>query len=169
MTYLPADLYSTIEASIPIPCVDFVPVRRSAGQLEVGVILRESPFGRVWCHLGGRVLYGETIRQAIDRHTLDSLGVHAIAEPDPQPDFVYQWFPSSVAPDDGTAYGDDPRKHAIGLSFLIEIESEPVPRNEALEFRYSDPQALPQRMWPGSARLIAELVDRARARLDADG
>jgi hypothetical protein len=160
VSFLPADLYSTIERSIPIVCVDFVPVRRSENGIEVGLILRESPFGRVWCHLGGRILHGETIHQAIDRHAADTLAVGTILERDPQPDFVYQWFPSGVAPGDGTAHGDDPRKHAIGLSYLLEIDGEPVPRNEALDFRYADPRELPGPMWPGSAQLIAELIGR---------
>ncbi|MDQ7878357.1 DUF4916 domain-containing protein [Microbacterium sp. QXD-8] len=162
VSFLPADLYATIEASIPIACVDFVPIRRSDHGLEVGLILRESPFGQVWCHLGGRVLHGETLRQAIDRHAVDTLGIPAIVDHDPQPDFVYQWFPPAVAPHDGTAHGKDPRKHAIGLSFLVEIDGEPVPRNEALDFRYVVAGALPDRIWPGSAELIAELTRRSR-------
>ena len=85
-----------------------------------------------------------------------------VLEHDPQPDFVYQWFPPTVAPDDGTAHGDDPRKHAIGLSFLVEIDGEPAPRNEALDFRYVEASALPDRIWPGSAELIAELIRRSR-------
>jgi hypothetical protein len=162
VSFLPADLYATIEASIPIACVDFVPIRRSNGHLEVGLILRQSPFGLVWCHLGGRVLHGETIRQAIDRHAMDTLAIPALLDHDPQPDFVYQWFPPTVAPHDGTAHGEDPRKHAIGLSFLVEIDGLPTPRNEALDFRFVMADALPDQLWPGSAELIAELIRRAR-------
>ncbi len=160
MSFLPDDLYATIERSIPVACVDFVPVRRSGTGLEVGLILRRSPFGRVWCHLGGRIRYGETVRQAIVRHSVDTIGVIPIVAPDPQPDFVYQWFPPPVAPRDGTGHGNDPRKHAIGLSFLVEIDAEPDPGNEALDFRFADPLRLPDPMWPGSAQLIGELIRR---------
>ena len=68
MNYIPDDLYTQIEHSIPISCVDFVPVRRGERGTEVGLILCESPFGQVWCHLGGRVPHGETVGDAI-RHT----------------------------------------------------------------------------------------------------
>ena len=68
MNYIPDDLYTQIEHSIPISCVDFVPIRRGERGTEVGLILRESPFAQVRCHLGVRVPHGETVGDAI-RHT----------------------------------------------------------------------------------------------------
>lgn len=126
----------------------------------MGLIERDSPFGRVWCHLGGRVLRGESIRSAILRHLRDTLSVGAELPPDPQPLDIFQWFPADITPDDVPWYGEDPRKHAIGLSFLIKIEGEPAPRNEAVRFAYFDPRTLPSPMWPGSAKLIARLLNR---------
>ncbi|MCP2638101.1 DUF4916 domain-containing protein [Microbacterium sp. HD4P20] len=161
MTFLPDELYATIEQSIPIACVDFVPIRRLNRGTEVGLILRESPFGRVWCHLGGRIHRGETIRQAITRHAVTTLGVDVVLSLDPQPDFVYQWFPSDIAPRNGTSHGDDPRKHAIGLSYAVELEAQPSPRGEALDFQFVSAEGLPVRTWPGSTELIRELVRRS--------
>ncbi len=156
MTFLPSDLYAQIEASMPIACVDFVPRREADG--HVGLILRDSPYGRVWCHLGGRVLYGETIRDAIVRHTRDSLAVDPVVDDEPQPAYVYQWFPDAVAPTDATPYGRDARKHAIGLSFVIALDADPHPQNEALDFGYFAPDALPEPLWPGCAHLLARLL-----------
>lgn len=153
MSFLPSDLYATIEHSIPIACVDFVPVDALTG--EVGLILRESPFGRVWCHLGGRIRRGETIAGALRRHAEDTLGVGLELRADPQPSYVYQWFPPEISPEPG--HGIDPRKHAIGLSFLVTIDGEPAPRNEALDFAWYSLTSLPEPIWPGSDTLLQRL------------
>ncbi|MEW1835863.1 NUDIX hydrolase [Microbacterium sp. NPDC079995] len=160
MTFLPDDVYALIERSVPIACVDFVPTRVALdGRREVGLIQRDSPFGRVWCHLGGRVQHGETIVGALRRHARDTLNVGLVVEPNAQPAYVYEWFPPEVAPTDGTSHGADPRKHSIGLSFVVDIDGAPTPQNEALDFGYFDASALPEPMWPGSAELI-ELLQR---------
>lgn len=159
MTFLPDELYAQIEASMPIACVDFVPVRGA----QVGLILRESPHGRVWCHLGGRIQRGETIAAALRRHARETIGVEPALPLNPQPEYVYEWFPPAVAPTDGTVYGDDPRKHAIGLSFTVEVEGDPVPRGEALDYAEFAPDALPEDLWPGCRELFARL-DLGRGR-----
>ncbi|WP_448455258.1 DUF4916 domain-containing protein [Mycolicibacterium phlei] len=150
---------------MPILCVDFVPVHDVGGGLEVGLILRESPFGRVWCHLGGRVQHGETISDAIRRHAHETLSVVIDPGPDPQPLLVYQWFPDELQPRNGLVTGLDPRKHAISLSFVVDLGSGIAdPRNEALDFAFFPVEALPQPLWPGCEYVIRELVKRgARA------
>lgn len=159
MLFLPADTYALVEASVPIACVDFVPYRDTArGEREIGLILRESPFGQVWCHLGGRIGRGETIRGALLRHADDTLGVSLDLPDDPQPDYVYQWFPPENRPMDAgeLTYGDDPRKHAIGLSY-VHASGDPAPQNEALEFAWFRLDALPDPLRPGCAGLLERL------------
>lgn len=164
VTFLPDDVYALVERSVPIACVDFVPVRMAPdGRREIGLILRDSPFGRVWCHLGGRVQHGETVVGALRRHARDTLDVGVMVEPNAQPAYVYEWFPPDVAPADGTSHGVDPRKHSIGLSFVVAIEGDPTPQNEALDFGYFDPAALPEPMWPGSAELVGLLQRQSTA------
>lgn len=159
MTYLPDELYAQVEKSMPIVCVDFIPVRNASdGTLEIGLILRDSPFGVVWCHLGGRVNRGEAIVQALRRHAKDTLSVDLLCEPNTQPGYVYEWFPPDIAPTDGTVHGDDPRKHAIGLSYVVTLTGEPAARNEAQDFEWFSISELPDAMWPGSTRLVATLV-----------
>lgn len=167
MRFLPAGTYALVERSVPLACVDFVPVRETvtpdaATHVEVGLILRDSPFGRVWCHLGGRIGRGETIRGALLRHAADTLNASLDLPADPQPDHVYQWFPPDDRPADAAAlaHGDDPRKHAIGLSYLARLVGEPSPRNEALDFGWFAPGALPEPLWPGSAQLLERLLAR---------
>lgn len=161
MPFLPAALYEQIEQSVPIVCVDFVPVLRNAdGQIDrLGLIRRHSPYGEVWCHLGGRVRFGETVAHAIDRHLTESIGDVSLGlGVDPQPEYVYQWFPERVAPDNGLLFGRDPRKHSVGLTFIVEIEGEPaaVPESEALDFAYWPVDALPE-TWPGCVQLFERL------------
>ncbi|WP_435526810.1 DUF4916 domain-containing protein [Microbacterium aurantiacum] len=157
MTFLPADLYARIEESMPIACVDFVPVREVDGRREIGLILRDSPHGRVWCHLGGRIQRGETIAVAIRRHCVDTLGLEPVLPLNPQPAYVYEWFPHSFAPTDGTVFGDDPRKHAIGLSFTIALEGDPLPQEEALDFAFFATDGLPENLWPGCRVLFERM------------
>jgi ADP-ribose pyrophosphatase YjhB (NUDIX family) len=160
--YIPDDLYTRIERSIPIPCVDFVPLQRGERGTEVGLILRESPFGHVWCHLGGRVQHGETVGDAIGRHARDTLDVEIDLGPDPQPLWVCQWFPNELRPRTGLITGEDPRKHAIALSFVIDLAGqEPHPQNEALEFAYFPIGALPEPLWPGCEYLVYQLALRS--------
>lgn len=159
VTILPPDFYAQIERSVPLACVDFVPVQARDECTEVGLILRDSPFGRVWCHLGGRILRGESISGAIHRHATDTLGdgVTVDLTDDPQPDYVYQWFPPDIAPADAPPHGDDPRKHAIGLSYVVALTGEPRPANEAYEFGYFSLAALPEPLWPGTRGLLDRL------------
>jgi ADP-ribose pyrophosphatase YjhB (NUDIX family) len=162
MTFVSDDFYIRIEHAVPILCVDFVPVRRRNARTEVGLILRDSPFGRVWCHLGGRVQHGETLADAIRRHAFDTLDVEIDLGPDPQPVWVYQWFPDELRPQTGLVAGRDPRKHAIGLSFVIDLAGkQPEPRDEALDFAYFAPTKLPSPLWPGCGNLIRQLLTRS--------
>ena len=158
MTYLPDDVYALVEESVPLLCVDFVPVREAARGREVGLIMRDSPFGAVWCHLGGRVLRGETLVNALRRHARDTLTVDLDIDLNAQPGRVYEWFPADLAPEDGTEHGQDPRKHSVGLSYVVTLVGEPSPRNEAIAFDYFPVDGLPDPMWPGSAGLLQHLV-----------
>ena len=158
MPFLPPELYDVIERSMPILCVDFVPVRHGDAGAEVGLIRRYSPFGEVWCHLGGRVQRGETLTAAIQRHARATLDVDVDLLPNAQPHAVYEWFPPDLAPNDGTVHGDDPRKHSVGLSYVVELRGEPRPHHEALDFRFFAPDALPVDLWPGAAELLARLL-----------
>ncbi|KIC59379.1 hypothetical protein RM52_04055 [Microbacterium hominis] len=142
---------------MPIACVDFVVVRERDRRREIGLILRHSPHGQVWCHLGGRIQRGETIADAIRRHCRETIAAEPVISLNEQPRYVYEWFPPDLAPTDGTAFGNDPRKHSIGLSFLIAIDGEALPRNEANDFRWFSPDALPDDLWPGCGELFRRL------------
>jgi len=158
VTFLPDHLYRQIEESVPIACVDFVPTRVTLdGAREFGLILRESPYGQVWCHLGGRIMRGETIAAALQRHADDTLGARLELPLDPQPTYTYQWFPAADAPADGTPYGRDERKHSIGMAFLAPLVGDPTPRHEAIDFAWFTSAGVPDDLWPGCQHLFEKL------------
>ncbi|WIM18687.1 DUF4916 domain-containing protein [Microbacterium sp. zg-B185] len=153
-------MYTEIEHSMPIACVDFVlvpPTRKAGAEQQVGLILRHSPYGEVWCHLGGRIQRGETLADALRRHARETLQIDIVLPLEPQPVDVFQWFPADIAPADGTPYGDDARKHAIGLSFIVEHEGAATPQGEALDFAYFPLDDPPEPLWPGCGRLLRRL------------
>jgi ADP-ribose pyrophosphatase YjhB (NUDIX family) len=160
--YLSAADLESARAAVPIVCVDLVPVRESAtGHVEVGLVLREMP-GReepVWCHLGGRIHRGETLRAALLRHLTETLhGVELDLPPDPQPASVVQYFPTTASVEPGLDAGYDPRQHAVALVFAVSPTGEPtaVPGGEGIEFRWWDPRDLESvaDVWPGTVQTV---------------
>jgi ADP-ribose pyrophosphatase YjhB (NUDIX family) len=141
---------------LPIVCVDVLPVRYDPGQRisGIGLIRRDSPFGPVWCHVGGRVLLGETLAEAARRHLKDSLesgGESAMAT---SPYFVNQYFREQREGE-----GWDPRKHAVAACFLAEFAPADTPKptgTEAIDFRWFGVDELPAEaeMWPGTMAMI---------------
>ncbi len=114
-------MWLKVQDLMPILCVDVVPVQMVSGSvLKYGLITRPFPSSGqvVHCQIGGRVNRLETIRDAIIRHVVDALPLAEFDLPDdPQPDYVMQWFPAA----DQSRFGHDPRKHAVSLSFRLEI------------------------------------------------
>jgi hypothetical protein len=170
--WLDESMWDMIQGAVPIVCVDLVPVRRrtlSEGH-EVGLIRRHTPFaGKIaWCQVGGRVHRGETIRDSLLRHLHGTLsGVRVDLPSDPQPGYVMQWFPvlPPSEPAAGVWYGLDPRRHAVALSFGVEIGGDPipVPGGEAMEFSWfaaEELDALRSELWPGTESLIQALLTR---------
>lgn len=158
--------FAQILATMPIPAVDVVGLRRDPDEERFGLILRETPFdGRLmWTQIGGRVRRGETLRDALLRHLGETLtGATVELGDDPQPDHVLQFFPDGAAR--SPIHGIDPRKHSIGLSFLLELGGDPgvVAGGEAIELRWFTRAGLAEArddMWPGTARAVDRLIAR---------
>lgn len=159
------DLWAATQASIPIVCVDVVPVRRDplGSPVQVGLIRRLGFEDRaVWCHVGGRVLLGESLAEALSRHLRDTLqlDILPLLGPDPQPLYVQQYF-REERPDVPSA-GRDPRKHAVGLSYVVTLEGTPSPvrGGEALEFSWFNVEELSAvtDVWPGSMRMVRAVL-----------
>jgi ADP-ribose pyrophosphatase YjhB (NUDIX family) len=155
-------VWKFVQRSVPIACVDLVPVRvDSKGKQEVGLISRDYPGEDrvVWCHIGGRIERTETVRDAVKRHLDETLpGATLILPEDPQPQYVMQWFPHPSDP----AFGIDPRKHAVALSFALEVSGadNATPAGEAHAFSWFTKEkvlAMSVDLWPGTLTLLHKL------------
>ena len=133
-----------IQSSIPVTCVDVLPVRFSSGSRrvlrEVGLILRETPYGRKWCLIGGRLMYREPLCAAVRRQTIEALGRQITPHilPAQQPLYVAQYSASGRSP-----FALDPRQHSVSLTYAVEIEGSPTPGGEAIQFEWFEIASIP--------------------------
>src|ERR1700712_3019070 len=124
---------------LPILYLDGVPVRVD-GQgtvTSVGLLLRAGEDGQIKRALvSGRVLYHERIRAALLRHVEKDLGPLALPRipPAPQPFTVAAYFPTP-----GVTPFHDPRQHAVSLAYVVPVEGDCAPQQDALEFTWVSP------------------------------
>lgn len=116
--------------------VDAVPVRLDhLGKVEkVGLLLRAMPDGTISrAVVSGRVLYGETVREALWRHLTKDLGPEAdpLLPASPAPFTVAEYFPDPKR----TGF-HDPRQHAVSLAYVVPVNGECQPNHDALEFSW---------------------------------
>ena len=83
--------------------------------------------------VSGRVLYGETVRDALWRHLTKDLGPEAepLLPQAPSPFTVAEYFPDG----DRTGF-TDPRQHAVSLVFVVPVSGEAVPSQDSLDFSW---------------------------------
>lgn len=139
-SYLSDEDYKLVTNAVPIICVDILPVRKDEnGQWNIGVILRAtgSQAGKLTI-LGGRIYHGEFIEEAIERHLNTDLNVTSFEYldkiSDDKPFLVQQYTHTESS--DSDRHGFDPTKHALALTYLVKINEEPKPVNEASEFHW---------------------------------
>ena len=125
---------------LPILYIDAVPVRvDSQGALtHVALLLRASGKGEITRSLvSGRVLYGERVRAALLRHLEKDLGPLALPRvpPSPQPFTVAEYFPH-----EGVTPFHDPRQHAVSLAYIVPVEGDCDPQQDALELTWFTPE-----------------------------
>ena len=158
-TWLSQDELETVRARMPIVYVDAVPVRVDGlGHVtSVGLLLRATPDGSINREIvSGRILYGERVREALLRHLEKDLGSLALPRipPSPQPFTVVEYFP------DGEVSGfKDPRQHAVSLAYVVPIEGDCEPSQDALDLVWVSPDeavspGIQSEMGPGHAKLL---------------
>ena len=129
-----------VRERVPIVYVEAVPVRVDhLGAVErVGLLLRHRPDGSFSrAIVSGRVLYGETIREALWRHLSKDLGPEALPQlpVHPAPFTLAEYFP-----DDGRRTGfTDPRQHAVSLAYIVPVEGECAPAADTLDLSWLTP------------------------------
>ena len=124
---------------MPILYDEAVPVRVDGlGQVtEVGLLLRANAVGEITRTLvSGRVMYGETLRDALFRHLEKDLGPMAFPQlpASPVPFMVAEYFPIPGL----SAYKDD-RQHAVSLAYVVPVTGTTEPRQDALELTWMSP------------------------------
>ncbi|MBI1352608.1 MAG: DUF4916 domain-containing protein [Actinomycetales bacterium] len=138
-SWLADDELASARQRLPIVYVDAVPVRTDdRGQVTlIGLLLRAMPDGSISrAVVSGRVLYGERVRDALLRHLEKDLGTMALPRvgPSPQPFTVVEYFPSPEV----TGF-HDPRQHAVALAFVVPLDGDCAPSQEALDLVWVTP------------------------------
>ncbi len=137
--WLSEEELSDIRRRLPLLYVEAVPVRVDGmGQVtEVGVLLRVGASGSITrTVVSGRVMYGETIRDALFRHLEKDLGPMAFPQlpMSPAPFSVTEYFPTPSI----TAFTDE-RQHAVALAYVVPVTGTCDPRQDALELTWMSP------------------------------
>ncbi|MGV8970094.1 MAG: DUF4916 domain-containing protein [Microbacteriaceae bacterium] len=123
---------------LPLLYVEAVPVRVDGlGRVnEVGMLLRASPTTGTMTRtlVSGRVMYGETLRDALFRHLEKDLGPMAfpLLPASPTPFTVAEYFP-------WPSRFTDARQHAVALAFVVPVTGTCDPRQDALEITWMTP------------------------------
>jgi len=124
---------------LPILYVDAVPVRidETGAVTAFGLLLRVTGHGDISRALvSGRVLYAERVRSALLRHLEKDLGPLALPKlgAHPAPFTVAEYFPVP-----GVTPFHDPRQHAVSLAYVVPVEGDCHPQQDALELTWVTP------------------------------
>jgi ADP-ribose pyrophosphatase YjhB (NUDIX family) len=159
---LPLPAFALTAKLVPIPCIDLLPYRVSAGAVEIGLIQRQDAAGvKVWNLVGGGIHRQEPLDAAAARHLETTLGPDISWE---RADFSRPEMIGEYLPVPGTAAGYDPRKHAIGMSYTVALAGEVSPRGEALDFRwFSRPEIPFSEIGFGQGYVIRGLAEKLSA------
>ena len=157
--WLEREQLENIRANVPLVYVDAVPVRvNELGVVtEIGLLLRQAADGTISrMVVTGRVLYGERVRDALLRHLEKDLGPVALPRIPPAvaPFTVVEYFP-----DPDVSGFHDPRHHAVSLAFVVPVDGDCQPTQEALDLGWFTPaqvmsDQLRREMTGGHDRLI---------------
>ena len=128
-----------VRRRIPLLYVEAVPVRVDGLGVvtSVGLLLRANAHGDITRTIvSGRVMFGETLRDALFRHLEKDLGPMAFPQlpASPVPFQVAEYFPIPGL----SAYVDE-RQHAVALAYVVPITGTLEPRQDALEVSWMTP------------------------------
>lgn len=138
--WLSKDELEAVRAHLPIVYVEAVPVRvdGSGNVTDIGLLLRQAADGTISrLIVSGRVLHGERLRDALVRHCEKDLGPLALPRipVSPTPFTVVEYFP-----DPSVSGYHDPRQHAVSLVYVVPVDGECEPTQEALDLAWFSPE-----------------------------
>jgi ADP-ribose pyrophosphatase YjhB (NUDIX family) len=150
--WLSPEEWDWVQQVLPIACVDVLPIqvkkRTSSEEIaeieKVLLIWRTTPHqGTRWCLIGGRMFYGDSLGKAVEGELKRTLGLSFEVPAAAQPTYVAQYRPLP-----GEGFHVDTRRHAIGLTYCLEVEEEEFgsakPQGDAIKFDWFRPDKLPQ-------------------------
>lgn len=145
--WLSSEQLEMARSLVPIVCVEIVPVRVDDRGRVTSVAsltrLTEQDSGSQLSRtlITGRILRGETVRQAILRNVTQDLGAMALPQLPVtlQPFTVAEFFPAEVSP------FCDPRQHAIALCYVIPISGDAQAAEDAVDVEWTDPTKMDKR------------------------
>lgn len=139
--WLPEFALDETRARVPILYVEAVPVRVDAyGTVEhIGVLLRGSATTGAMTRtlVSGRVLHGESVRDALLRNLEKDLGPTAFPQ---LPTSIVPFTVAEYLPFPGVSALHDPRQHAVALAYVVAVTGECDPRQDALELTWLTPE-----------------------------
>ena len=157
--WLEPERLEDVRGRVPMVYVEAVPVRVDhLGRVtRVGFLLRPQSDGTLSREVvSGRVLLGESVREALWRHLTKDLGGDA----DPQlPPTAAPFTVAEYFPDPTRAAQHDPRQHAVALCYVVPIDGEAAPSQDALDFAWLTPEevaspTIAAELSPGHAVLV---------------
>lgn len=136
--WLPPYELDEVRSKVPMVYVEAIPVRLNAdGSVAlVGTLLRITEAGLQRSFVAGRVLYQETLREALVRHLEKDLGTMALPRLAPSlvPFAVNEYYPTP-------GFGlHDARQHAVALAYVVVIDGDVEPCDDALDFSWFTPE-----------------------------
>jgi ADP-ribose pyrophosphatase YjhB (NUDIX family) len=137
--WLSPEELESVRDQVPMVYVEAVPVRidDTGTATHVGLLLRARADGSISrTVVSGRVLHGELVRHALLRHLEKDLGPVALPRLplSPAPFTVVEYFP-----DAGVTGFHDPRHHAVSLVFVVPVDGDCQPTQEALDLSWLTP------------------------------
>ncbi len=138
--WLSPERLESVRGEMPVVYVDAVPVRLDErGEVtHVGLLLRVASDGTISrTVISGRVLYRERIRDALMRNLEKDLGPVALPRLPPSlaPFTVIEYFP-----DPSVTGFHDPRQHAISLAYVVPVDGDCRPSQDALDLAWLTPE-----------------------------
>ena len=150
-----------VRRKVPILYVDIVPIHlNDLGELDsVGLLLTAGDDGISRSIVSGRVLFHESIHDALTRHIEKDLGLMALPQLPPvlAPITIGEYFPTP-----GEKLYDS-RQHAVSLVYAIPMAGDCAPESDALEFSWFTPaevltRELQAEMLPSHAQILRRVL-----------
>lgn len=128
-----------VRSSLPLLYVNAIPVRiNPRGEVaEIGLLLRADEGVISRALVAGRVLYHETVRDALIRNLEKDLGSVALPRvpTSPTPFAIAEYFPTQ-----GVTPFHDPRQHAVALAYVVPVDGDCSPSQNALDIVWLSPE-----------------------------